>query len=51
MEKRGRQDVLCLQRGRDYSTVCPVKWLEEWKEQTDAGNNMSVGKSFLLSKE
>jgi hypothetical protein len=41
---------MCQQRGRDYTTVCPTKWVEDWKDQTDAGNNMSVGNAFLTKQ-
>jgi len=27
VEKRGRTDASCIQRGRDYSTLCPQKWV------------------------
>ncbi len=50
VEKRGRGDLLCLQRGRDYSTVCPEKWVEDWKDQTEAGVNMSVGNAFIRAE-
>jgi hypothetical protein len=86
VEKRGRTDASCIQRGRDYTTLCPQKWVrfsisescsrgcggagwltslatghssgfavcvcavgvqvEEWKEHSDAGKGMSVGKAF-----
>ena len=26
-EKRGKTDTVCLQRGRDYLSVCPEKWV------------------------
>ena len=26
VEKRGRTDASCLQRGRDYGSLCPQKW-------------------------
>ncbi len=47
MDKRGSSDLLCLQRGRDYSTICPEKWVEDWKAETEKGINMSVGKVFI----
>ena len=47
VEKRGRGDLACLQRGRDYSTVCPEKWVQDFKDQADAGISMTVGKAFL----
>ena len=47
VDKRGRNDVMCLQRGRDYSTVCPEKWVEDWKNDTEKGVSMSVGTSFI----
>ena len=28
VEQRGKEDVSCLQRARDYSSVCPAKWIE-----------------------
>jgi hypothetical protein len=29
VEKRGKGDLLCAQRGRDYATVCPQKWIDD----------------------
>jgi hypothetical protein len=26
-EQRGRDDVSCLQKARDYNTLCPAKWI------------------------
>ena len=37
----------CLQRGRDYSTVCPQKWVDDWKQQASEGRNLTVGTTFL----
>jgi hypothetical protein len=51
VEKRDRKDPLCLQRGRDYSTICPVKWIESYKDALDKGISMSVGKEFFLEKK
>jgi Cytochrome oxidase c subunit VIb len=42
VEKRGRDDSVCLQRGRDYAAVCPQKWVEEWKDQLASGKAMFV---------
>ena len=47
VEKRGKGDALCAQRGRDYVTVCPTKWISEWKDQAAAGTSMSVGGAFV----
>ena len=47
VDRRGRGDLVCLQRGRDYSTVCPDKWVQDFKDQADAGVSMTVGKAFL----
>ena len=47
VEKRGKSDVACLQRARDYSSVCPAKWVEDWKSQQEEGRSMLVGKDFL----
>jgi len=47
VEKRGAEDTLCLQRGRDYTTVCPEKWIENFKDADAKGVSMSVGKAFL----
>ncbi len=38
---------MCLQRGRDYSTVCPEKWVEDWKGELEKGVSMSVGTAFI----
>ena len=27
VDKRGKRDLVCQQRGRDYSVVCPQKWV------------------------
>lgn len=35
--QRGAQDPACLQRGRDYATICPQKWIEDWKSQAEEG--------------
>ena len=47
VDRRGRGDLVCLQRGRDYSTVCPEKWVQDFKDQAEAGVSMTVGKAFL----
>ncbi len=47
MDKRGKDDLLCMQRGRDYNVVCPDKWVEDWKDAVQAGNSMSVGTAFI----
>ena len=47
VEKRGQADVLCAQRGRDYMTICPNKWVEDIKAQTEEGVSMAVGKVFV----
>ena len=47
VDKRGKNDLMCLQRGRDYSTVCPEKWVQDFKDQADAGVSMTVGTAFL----
>ncbi len=47
VEKRGKADPLCAQRGRDYVTVCPTKWVSDWKDQAAAGMGMSVGTAFV----
>ena len=45
--QKGAQDAACLQRGRDYNTVCPLKWIEDWKAQAEEGRNLTVGKTFM----
>ncbi len=45
--QKGAQDAECLQRGRDYSTVCPQKWIEDWKAQASEGRNLTVGTTFM----
>ncbi len=47
VEARGRNDLTCLQRGRDYATVCPDKWVDDWKSDLEKGVSMSVGKAFV----
>ncbi len=47
VERRGKEDIQCLQRGRDYSTVCPEKWVEDWKGDLERGVSMSVGTAFI----
>jgi hypothetical protein len=47
VDKRSKEDALCLQRGRDYLTLCPAKWVETWKSQAEAGVSMSVGTAFV----
>ena len=47
VDKRGKGDALCAQRGRDYVTVCPTKWVATWKDQIEAGTSMSVGKEVV----
>jgi hypothetical protein len=47
VDKRGKGDLVCLQRGRDYSTVCPEKWVQDFKDQHDAGISMTLGSAFL----
>jgi hypothetical protein len=47
VDKRGKTDILCLQRGRDYATVCPEKWVDDYKTQFDSGISMSVGTAFV----
>ena len=47
VDKRGKGDLACLQRGRDYSTVCPDKWIQTFKDQQDAGISLTVGTAFL----
>lgn len=47
VDKRGKRDLVCQQRGRDYSVVCPQKWVSDWKDQTEAGISMSIGKDFV----
>jgi hypothetical protein len=27
-EQKGKEDVACLQKARDYHSVCPAKWIE-----------------------
>jgi hypothetical protein len=49
MYQRGAQDPSCLQRARDYVTVCPAKWIEDWKSQAEEGRNLTVGTTFLGS--
>lgn len=39
--------MLCAQRGRDYMTICPNKWVDDIKSQTEEGVSMSVGKVFV----
>lgn len=47
VDKRGKTDLLCLQRGRDYTAICPAKWIETWKGHADAGISMSVGAEYV----
>lgn len=47
VEKRGREDASCVQRGRDYASLCPQKWVEDWKEQNGKGIGMTLGKEFF----
>lgn len=28
VEQRSKEDATCLQRARDYQSVCPAKWIE-----------------------
>lgn len=49
-EKRGKDDLTCLQRGRDYTSVCPEHWVAKWKEDEDKGVSLSVGKGFVIEK-
>lgn len=51
VEKRGRHDALCLQRGRDYSTICPSKWVENYVDSAERGVSMSVGTAILTKPE
>lgn len=51
VDKRGDKDALCLQRGRDYSTLCPEKWVDEYKESISSGTSMSVGTKVLPKAE
>lgn len=51
VEKRGEKDATCVQRGRDYSTLCPQKMVEAWKEHAAEGKSMSVGKAFFGDKK
>ena len=47
VDKRGKADLLCLQRGRDYTSICPAKWIETWKGYAADGVSMSVGTAFV----
>ena len=47
VDKRGREDAVCLQRGRDYTSICPEKWVESWRDAATKGVGMSVGTAFL----
>ena len=51
IEKRGREDPSCVQRGRDYGSMCPQKWVEDWKEATGKNVGMTVGKGFMGASE
>ena len=51
VEKRGREDPSCVQRGRDYGSMCPQKWVEDWKEATSKNVGMTGGKSFMSASE
>lgn len=50
VDKRGERDPLCLQRGRDYTTICPKKWVDDWKDQAEKGASMSVGTAYAEKK-
>jgi hypothetical protein len=45
--QRGDKDSQCLQLGRDYNTLCPQKWIEDWKSQASEGRNLTVGTNFM----
>jgi len=45
VEHRGKDE--CGQLGRTYASLCPQKWVSDWKAQTEAGVSMSVGKAFV----
>ena len=47
VEKRGKEDPSCVQRGRDYGSMCPQKWVEDWKGDVAKGIGMTVGKDFM----
>lgn len=48
VEKRGEDDILCHQRARDYDTVCPQKWVEDWKDLAAEGLTMTVSDKFFI---
>jgi len=47
VDKRGKSDLLCMQRGRDYTAICPAKVVETWKGHAESGVSMSVGTAYL----
>jgi len=47
VDKRGRGDVVCAQRGRDYLAVCPAKWVDDIKSSAESGAALSVGNVFV----
>jgi cytochrome c oxidase subunit 6b len=47
VDKRGYDDLLCRQRGRDYTSLCPENWIAGWKEQAAKGTLPGIGTHFI----
>ncbi len=43
VQKRGEEDLACMQRARDYLSICPSKWVSDWKSQSEEGVNLTIG--------
>ena len=51
VKELGDSNPRCLQRARDYNTVCPKDWIATWKGHVEAGNHMTVGTQFYGAGE
>ncbi len=51
IKELGATNPRCLQRARDYMSVCPSSWVAQWQGHVEAGNHMTVGTDFYIGKE